>query len=107
MLARVKEGATTLQLAEECGSTWAKYYKAADKYRAALKDDQAQQAAKGEFEDFVPRGWQLRAVEKLLAQDNRQVLWVVGARGNEVQGRGMRKVPEVTGNIGRHTCGPF
>jgi len=83
MLASVSEGMGKAELAETHGGTWARYYKAAEEYRHALKAREAEAEAAKEMANVELRDWQKEAIDKLFDQSNRQVLWIVDEKGNK------------------------
>ena len=79
----VFEGKSNVEIAQE-NDAWFKYPRAVDKLREEIKAAEAKQEMEDDFKEAVLRPWQGRVLDKLLAQDDRKVLWLV----DEVGGKG-------------------
>lgn len=82
MMTMIKEGKTSIEVAEELPNTWTKYFKAADRYRKELRQEKQALIVNKEFQEVTLRDWQKKVLGRLEIQDDRKVLWVVDEKGN-------------------------
>lgn len=86
----VLEGQTDLELTKNHPECFVKYYKAADRIRKAVKDEKGKEEMKSIVSSIELYEWQKEAIERLLTQNDRQVLWVSdpeGAKGKTMLSR--------------------
>lgn len=79
----IQGGASMKEIREEYPGDWYRYRRAFEEHRKQVSAERVLEEIKEEMKDVVLRSWQQDVVDKLLAQTNRQVLWVV----DEVQKR--------------------
>ncbi len=82
MLQLVAEGKSEIDIADAMPKVWAKYYKAAERYKMLYRAKEANELNKTKFEEASLRDWQKDCVDKLEEQDNRKVLWIYDSIGN-------------------------
>lgn len=78
----ILDGKTDEELALDLPVTYYKYYKAAQHVRNVLKAAAIGRIVCAEFDKAILRDWQKIALQKLVDQNDRKVLWVVDMKGN-------------------------
>lgn len=78
----VKRGANNEILAAEYPKEYAKYHAAATKLRDELQHTTNKEKIKNNFNAKPLRKWQRHALNKLMEQDDRHVLWIYDSEGN-------------------------
>lgn len=79
---QIIDGATTRDLLKEHGDTFIKNKKKIEEVARQIKREDERKKRKTAADNVELREWQKKAVEKLLNQDNRKILWVIDQLGN-------------------------
>lgn len=79
----IKAGKNDYYLQENHTKTYAKYYKAVDRMRNNIRQQEAVSSLKKEYETVKFRLWQEDLLKSLKNQTDRQVDWVVDTQGNK------------------------
>lgn len=78
----IKEGKNLLELYENVFPQMIKYGKSIEKYKQLVEEDKMKDKIKEQFNSITLKGWQNKVLNKLLEQDDRQILWVYDEKGN-------------------------
>jgi len=78
----IKSDITDVDIVDKHPGSWMRYNKSFDKYRKILKRIGVTAKNKEMMETIHLRDWQKDAVERLLVQDDRKVLWIIDRIGN-------------------------
>lgn len=78
----IKDKKTDEELVDVYPGQWIRYHRSFNVLRKMYRDKEFLAERKEEMQEMTLRDWQENAVEKLLRQDNREVLWVLDATGN-------------------------
>lgn len=78
----VKKGLTDTELCEAHPNAYMKYYKAVDRVRANMREQEARDMMAETAQKMLLKKWQAEAVETLDNQNDREVLWVSDPKGN-------------------------
>lgn len=76
-------GDSDVELAETYPTEFCKYHRAAEKIRKAAKSEKAADKMKKRFKGAELRDWQAEVVERVEAQNDRQVTWVIDPKGGK------------------------
>lgn len=82
MMDLIDNGATNKEVREAFPSQWYRYTKAIGMHLREKTLETTEAEIKKDMEKVLLRDWQKEALDKLLTQDNRKVLWVVDPVGN-------------------------
>ncbi len=80
---RIEDGLTELEISREFPLEHAKFHKAFRRKIKLEQDDQALDKLKSGFADANLKTWQQIALNELLAQNEREILWIVDPEGNK------------------------
>ncbi len=78
----IEDGLTELEICRLYPKEHAQFHKAFNRKIKLESDDKAQIELEDTFNSAVLRDWQTTALQKLLTQDNRTVLWIQDRKGN-------------------------
>lgn len=76
------EGKEDIEILDKHPGSFIRYYRGIGKSRNIVRDRDYREERKEDMKDVVLRDWQREAFGELMAQSNRQVLWIIDHKGN-------------------------